>query len=275
MRRVFVMATMILAALPIVASSQTKTRRPRRNVRPGLSLEQTLKKMEGELFEAFKQRDRAALDRLMTPDYMATNQDGSTSNKAETLEAFKNDAVSIESFETEDVLVRPLGNTAIITGHSRWKGRRGGQEASGQFRHTGVWVKRQGRWQIVSWQETAIKERAVIGKEITTPTGLKYIDLVEGTGESPRPGQMVTVDYTGTLENGEKFDSSLDRGQPLIFQIGVGRVIKGWDEGVMSMKVGGKRKLIIPAQLGYGERGRGMIPPNATLIFEVELHGVK
>jgi peptidylprolyl isomerase len=115
-----------------------------------------------------------------------------------------------------------------------------------------------------------------MGNEVTTASGLKYIDIVEGSGESPRAGQSVTVHYTGTLEDGTKFDSSLDRGQPFTFQIGVGRVIKGWDEGVMNMKVGGKRKLIIPAHLGYGARGAGgVIPPNATLLFDVELISVK
>lgn len=113
------------------------------------------------------------------------------------------------------------------------------------------------------------------GSEITTDTGLKYVDEVVGTGESPSPGKRVRVHYTGWLENGTKFDSSVDRGQPLEFAIGVGRVIKGWDEGVMTMKVGGKRKLIIPPDLGYGVRGVGPIPPNSTLIFEVELLGVR
>ncbi|MBI3949560.1 MAG: FKBP-type peptidyl-prolyl cis-trans isomerase [Acidobacteria bacterium] len=113
-------------------------------------------------------------------------------------------------------------------------------------------------------------------KEVTTPSGLKYVDLVKGTGPSPQRGQTVRVHYTGWLTNGKKFDSSVDRGQPFEFPIGMGRVIKGWDEGVMSMKVGGKRKLIIPPELGYGERGAGsVIPPNATLIFEVELLEIK
>ena len=111
---------------------------------------------------------------------------------------------------------------------------------------------------------------------VTTATGLKYVDEVPGTGSLPKQGQPVKVHYTGWLENGKKFDSSVDRGQPFEFTLGVGQVIKGWDEGVSTMKVGGKRKLIIPAQLGYGERGAGgLIPPNATLIFDVELLAVK
>lgn len=113
------------------------------------------------------------------------------------------------------------------------------------------------------------------GKEVTTSSGLQYIDLTVGTGAIAQAGQTVTVHYSGWLENGKKFDSSLDRGQPFSFPLGAGRVIKGWDEGVQGMKVGGKRKLIIPSGLGYGARGAGgAIPPHATLIFEVELLGV-
>jgi peptidylprolyl isomerase len=113
-------------------------------------------------------------------------------------------------------------------------------------------------------------------KWVTTKSGLKYQDVKVGTGPSPKAGQTVTVHYTGTLTNGTKFDSSRDRGQPFEFTIGVAQVIKGWDEGVMSMKVGGRRNLLIPPDLGYGERGAGgVIPPNATLKFDVELLGVK
>lgn len=110
---------------------------------------------------------------------------------------------------------------------------------------------------------------------IVTPSGLKYIDIEVGTGDSPTTGQTVKVHYTGTLTDGKKFDSSVDRGQPFSFKIGVGQVIKGWDEGVATMKVGGKRTLIIPPDLGYGERGAGgVIPGNATLLFDVELLGI-
>jgi peptidylprolyl isomerase len=110
---------------------------------------------------------------------------------------------------------------------------------------------------------------------IETATGLGYVDLVEGTGPTPKTGDDVSVHYTGWLKSGQKFDSSHDRGQPLQFPIGKGRVIKGWDEGVGSMRVGGKRKLVIPAHIGYGAQGAGrVIPPGATLIFEVELLGI-
>ena len=114
------------------------------------------------------------------------------------------------------------------------------------------------------------------GKEITTSSGLQYIDQIVGTGDIAKAGQTVSVHYTGSLTNGKKFDSSVDRGQPFSFRLGVGQVIKGWDEGVQGMKIGGKRKLTIPSNLGYGARGAGgLIPPHATLVFDVELLGVQ
>jgi FKBP-type peptidyl-prolyl cis-trans isomerase len=122
----------------------------------------------------------------------------------------------------------------------------------------------------------AATENNSSSQEVTTSSGLKYVDQVLGTGDVAVAGKTTTVHYTGWLENGKKFDSSVDRGQPFSFPLGGGRVIRGWDEGVEGMKVGGKRKLTIPSDLGYGSRGAGgVIPPNATLIFDVELLGVK
>jgi peptidylprolyl isomerase len=116
---------------------------------------------------------------------------------------------------------------------------------------------------------------AKVGQKMTTPSGLEYTDETIGTGAMPVAGQHVSVLYVGTLQDGTTFDSSVDRHAPFVFQIGKGEVIKGWDEGVMSMHVGGKRKLVIPPQLAYGARGAGgVIPPNATIIFEVELLAV-
>lgn len=107
---------------------------------------------------------------------------------------------------------------------------------------------------------------------ITTASGLGFEDIIEGTGKSPKTGQIISVHYTGTLENGQKFDSSVDRNAPIQYTHGVGMVIQGWEEGLATMKTGGKRRLHIPSHLGYGEQGAGkLIPANANLIFDVEL----
>ncbi len=132
---------------------------------------------------------------------------------------------------------------------------------------------------LVSFQSSADEKKE--GKVVTTDSGLKYQDLKEGTGDAAKAGDVVQVHYTGWLTTdgttkGKKFDSSLDRGEPFKFKLGNGDVIKGWDEGVAGMKVGGKRLLVIPPALGYGARGAGGdIPPNATLLFEVELLKIK
>ncbi len=110
---------------------------------------------------------------------------------------------------------------------------------------------------------------------ITKPSGLKYVELKDGKGQEAKTGDTVTVHYTGTFKDGKKFDSSLDRNEPFIFTLGAGEVIKGWDEGVVGMKVGGQRKLIVPYDLAYGPKGRGPIPPKAELTFVVELLSVK
>lgn len=109
-----------------------------------------------------------------------------------------------------------------------------------------------------------------------TSSGLEYIEVQAGTGAQAAAGKTVSVHYTGKFQDGRVFDSSISRGQPISFKLGAGQVIKGWDEGIALMKVGGKAQLIIPSSLGYGERGAGgVIPPNATLVFDVELVDVK
>jgi FKBP-type peptidyl-prolyl cis-trans isomerase len=121
-------------------------------------------------------------------------------------------------------------------------------------------------------EKSPVAPTKVDGKPKTTASGLQYWDIKVGTGATAAAGKTVKVHYTGWLTNGKKFDSSIDRGQPFAFSLGAGQVIKGWDEGVAGMKVGGKRQLKIPPELGYGARGAGnAIPPNSTLIFDVEL----
>jgi FKBP-type peptidyl-prolyl cis-trans isomerase len=128
---------------------------------------------------------------------------------------------------------------------------------------------------IINQQQQTASADANMGNVIATESGLKIQDITVGTGKEAKSGDTVTVNYLGTLTSGTKFDSSYDRNTPFTTQIGVGQVIKGWDEGIVGMKVGGKRKLTIPPSLGYGSQDMGSIPPNSTLIFEVELLDVK
>lgn len=261
---------MLMAGLVSSVTGQTR----RANARPagpaGVSAETTLKSIEHQLNEAFKTKDRVALLRLLDDQYTFIDDEGRVFSRIQYIEASVN-TINVESYSLDEITVRQFGDTAVVTGV--WTGTFSvaGKDTSGSFRFTDTFVKRATKWRAIASQISRLAP-----PEKTTPSGLRYVDLKIGTGESPTAGQMVTVHYTGTLENGTKFDSSVDRCQPLTFPIGVRRVIKGWDEGIMTMKVGGKRRLIIPSELGYGTQGRGnVIPPNATLIFEVELLGVK
>jgi len=255
------------------APTKGKSPAPKKGAAAKPAIESPISKLEKQFFEAVGNQDAATLERIVALDFLGTETNGLLLNKQDFIARTK--TVAIQTGTPEDIKVRLVGTTGIVTGQINWSNQK-------PNRFTAVWLLRQGRWQLASWQTTTLNSVIFVAQKLaggmkvnSTPSGLQYIDEVEGTGVSPQPGQIVQVHYTGTLENGTKFDSSVDRRQPFEFPIGVGRVIKGWDEGVMTMKVGGKRKLVIPAELGYGSRGIGPIPPNSTLIFDVELLAVK
>ena len=256
MKRVFAILTMLVAVSSLApAQANRKTGRASQTKRQAVSAEQTLKDLEQQWLEAFKNRDAATLRRILADGFIFTGDEGNLYNKTQYMAAIMQ-AIKVDSYNVDEMTVRVYGDTGIVAG--RWTGKFTieGKDASGAFRFTDTFVKRLGRWQAIASQDTRIQGAAAAGTEVTTPSGLKYVDLVVGTGASPQAGQMVTVHYTGTLENGTVFDSSVGKGPPIDFPIGVGRVIKGWDEGLMTMKVGGRRKLIVPPHLGYGPGGR-------------------
>jgi peptidylprolyl isomerase len=277
LKRILSVALLVLvAAQPIFTQTRNRAAGQGKVIKTPAA-EAELKRLEREWFDAVVKGDAEALKRILADDFAALNDDGSFINKAKMIELSQAGLVKLDEIKTDEFNLRLYGNTAMVTGRATYIR---DQKPLGQSSHIETWVKRADaagkiRWQAVSWVSMRIKASVLGAKAMTTESGLRYEDIVVGAGPSPQSGQEVTVHYTGTLEDGTKFDSSLDRGQPFKFKIGVGQVIKGWDEGVMTMKVGGKRKLVIPPQLGYGRRGGGPIPPNSTLVFEVELLDVQ
>jgi len=280
--------TLIASMLCVEVQAQTRARRGRATAgrATGADVEKELRGLERQWLDAYIKHDAEAMARIEADDFTITYPDGSVRTKAEEVEAQKKAARQpadpSQASATEDEHIRVYGNTAVLTGVFVSKGGRQNPNAVFRSRYTDVYVRRGGVWQVVASQLTAIPDSnrkgaaESVGAEITTPSGLKYVDIVVGAGASPKPGDRITVHYVGTLENGNKFDSSYDHGQPFTFPIGMGSVIKGWDEGVMTMRVGGKRKMIIPPGLAYGARGRPpVIPANSTLIFEVELLSIQ
>lgn len=273
------LCVLLMALACSAALGQTKPARAGQSKSAGgaaVGVEAQLKKLEREWFTAVTKNDVATLNRIFADDFTALNSDGSLVTKKQMVELLSSGKMQLDEIRSEEFKLRLYGTTAIVNGRSTYV--RNGKPL-GTSGHTEVWVKRAGIWKAVSWVSIPLKASVLGAKAVTTESGLKYEDLVVGTGASPQRGHEVTVNYTGMLEDGTKFDSSVDpefnHVQPFKFEIGIGRVIRGWDEGVMSMKIGGKRKLVIPPQLGYGGRNMGPIPPNSTLVFEVELLDTK
>ena len=235
---------------------------------------------EQRWLKALVTNDRAAIKELLTDDFVMVDHDGTPVTKTDVMDRLIERNANVGEFDLRDSRVRFYNGVAINTARMTFRNER---EKLMETTLTEVWVRAKGRWQLASVEslpalaEGQLKPHNPLlpGPEVLTSSGLRYEDLSPGSGVTPSPGQTVVVHYTGTLLNGTKFDSSRDRNQPFEFKIGVGQVIKGWDEGVMSMMFRGKRKLIIPPSLGYGFRNMGVIPPNSTLVFEVELLEVK
>jgi FKBP-type peptidyl-prolyl cis-trans isomerase FkpA len=287
LNRILLISLLLTVAFTPIFSQSKGKRVSRTKTRPVqvAEVEAELKTLKREWFDAVTKNDVATLNRIFADDFIAMSSDGSFLTKTEMTDLLSSGRIKVDEIKVDEFKLRLYGNTAVVTGRATFIRN---QRPLGQDGHIEVWVKRAGPsgkdvWQAVSWSSIPFTKSTIArsteqpsgGKEVATQPELKFEDIVVGVGISPQPGQNVTVHYTGTLENGAKFDSSVDRGQPFTFKIGVGQVIKGWDEGVMTMKVGGKRKLVIPPHLGYGSRGTGPIPPNSTLIFEVELLEVK
>ena len=278
----------IIAITPVFSQSKgNRTTQIKTRIVQTADIETELKNLERAWFDAIVKSDTTTLNRILAEDFLALSNDGSFLTKTEMIALITIGGLKLDQIRTDEFKLRLSGNTAVVTGRATYIRN---QQTLRQNGHIEIWVRRPSSsgktsWQAVSYASTPFSKQTIAKSSNSSAGGtavgteseseLKFEEIVEGTGQSPQPGQEVTVHYTGTLENGVKFDSSLDRGKPFTFKIGVGQVIKGWDQGVMTMKVGGKRKLIIPPHLGYGSRGIGPIPPNSTLIFEVELLEVR
>lgn len=266
---------------PATTTAKTAAKAPANGTsrRPATPAEQ-IQQLEQKWFTGIIRNDSNTVTSLLADDFVIIDHDGKPVSRAEFITRLTENRLVLGAIKTADSKVRLYGTTAI--NQTRATFLRDGNTI-GEAALTEVWVKVRGAWKLASVNSLSTlasgemrSPNLLIGsREIVTSSGLRYEDITPGSGASPKPGQTVIVHYVGTLLNGNKFDSSRDRNRPFEFEIGEGRVIRGWDEGVMSMKMNGKRKLIIPPHLGYGSRDMGVIPPNSTLVFEVELLGVK
>ena len=266
---------------PAATTAQTAAKAPANGTprRPATPAEQ-IQQLEQKWFTGIIRNDSNTVTSLLADDFVIIDHDGKPVSRAEFITRLTENRLVLGSIKTAESKVRLYGTTAI--NQTRATFLRDGNPI-GEAALTEVWVKVRGAWKLASVNslptlasgEMRSPNLLIGSREIVTSSGLRYEDITPGSGASPKPGQTVIVHYVGTLLNGNKFDSSRDRNRPFEFEIGEGRVIRGWDEGVMSMKMNGKRKLIIPPHLGYGSRDMGVIPPNSTLVFEVELLGVK
>jgi peptidylprolyl isomerase len=266
---------------PAATTAKTAAKAPANGTprRPATPAEQ-IQQLEQKWFTGIIRNDSNTVTSLLADDFVIIDHDGKPVSRAEFITRLTENRLVLGAIKTAESKVRLYGTTAI--NQTRATFLRDGNPI-GEAALTEVWVKVRGAWKLASVNslptlasgEMRSPNLLIGSREIVTSSGLRYEDITPGSGASPKPGQTVIVHYVGTLLNGNKFDSSRDRNRPFEFEIGEGRVIRGWDEGVMSMKMNGKRKLIIPPHLGYGSRDMGVIPPNSTLVFEVELLGVK
>jgi len=246
----------------------------------GASSADEILQAEQRWIKGVTQNDPTIIRDILAADFILTDHDGARLTKTDILTRMAESRRGFGQIELIEPKVRLYPGAAI--NHVRLVFRNGEEKLS-EVSLTEVWTKVKGRWQLAAVDSLPALPAGQLkapnlllpSREVITRTGLRYEDLAPGSGATPTRGQTVVVHYTGRLLNGQKFDSSLDRNRPFEFRIGEGQVIRGWDEGVMSMMIGGKRKLIIPPHLAYGNRDLGVIPPNSTLVFEVELLEIK